>query len=151
MWQRSGHKNGGARVPEVHREQRYIFNGAPSPTVSGYAVSQNRRTIRRKTSTFNIIIGLFVLGALVVLYIDNIIVVNRLVIEVNQLQTKYQKQLDTNAALQADVHGKSSLDRIGKIATDELGMQYPQEQPQAVPQDDDMHDRAERVRRELGE
>jgi len=151
MWERSGHRNSDVRVPEVHREQRYIFGGEPSPAVSGYAVRQNRRSVRRTFSTFNIIVALFALGFLVVLYIDNIIVVNQLVVDVNTLQHKYQRQSDSNATLQADVHRQSSLEQIGKIATGELGMQYPKEQPQLVPRNSELQERAEEIRRELGE
>jgi cell division protein FtsL len=123
MWERSGHKSTTGRTPEVHREHRYIFNGEPAPSVSGYVVRQNRGTIRRRWSTFNIILALFILGAAIVVYIDNIIVVNRLVVEVNALQAKVQRQLETNAALQAEVNRKASLERIGKIASESLGMQ----------------------------
>jgi len=151
MWERSGNKSGTVRVPEVHREQRYIFGGEPSPTVSGYAVRQNRRTVRRGFSTFNIIVALFALGLLIVLYIDNIIVVNQLVVDVNTLQRKYQRQLDSNSALQADVHRQSSLQRIGDIATGQFGMQYPQEPAQTIPRNSELQERAEQVRKELGE
>jgi len=151
MWERSGHKHNAGRVPEVHREQRYIFNGEQTATVSGYAVRQNRRTIHRRLSTFNIILALFVLGAAIVFYIDNIIIVNRLVVEVNALQVKYQRQLETNAALQAEVHRKASLERVGKIASESLGMMYPQEQPEWVSVDPDLQERATQNRKELGE
>jgi cell division protein FtsL len=149
MWERSGHKSGAVRVPEVHREQRYIFNGEPTATVSGYAVRQNRRTIRRRMSTFNIILALFVLGIGIVFYIDNIIVVNQLVVDVNALQGKYQRQLETNAALQAEVNRKESLERIGKMASESLGMQYAQEQPEWFTVDPDLQERAEKTRKEL--
>jgi cell division protein FtsL len=151
MWERSGHRNGTVRGPEVHREQRYIFGGEPSPAVSGYAVRQNRRTVRRAFSTFNIIVALFALGLLVVLYIDNIIVVNQLVVDVNTLQRKFQRQIDSNATLQAEVHRQSSLQRIGDLATGQLGMQYPQEQAQTIPRNPDLEERADQVRKELGE
>jgi cell division protein FtsL len=151
MWERSGNRSGPVRVPEVHREQRYIFGGEPSPAVSGYAVRQNRRSVRRTFSTFNIIVALFALGLLIVLYIDNIIVVNQLVVDVNTLQRKYQRQIDSNATLQADVHRQSSLQRIGDIATGQLGMQYPHEQAQTIPQNPDLEERTKQVHRELGE
>jgi len=150
MWERSGHKSSAGRVPEVHREQRYIFNGEPSAAVSGYAVRQNRRTIHRRMSTFNILLALFVLGAAIVFYIDNIIVVNRLVVDVNALQVKYQRQIETNATLQAEVNRKASLERIGKIASESLDMIYPQEQPEWLTVDSDLHERAAQIRKELG-
>jgi cell division protein FtsL len=150
MWERSGHKSGAVRVPEVHKEQRYIFNGEPSAAVSGYAVRQNRRSVTRRISTFNIILALFVLGIVIVAYIDNIIVVNRLVVDCNALQGRYQRLSETNATLQAEVNRKTSLERIGKLATESLGMQYPQEQPQWVTVDPDLRDRANSIRRESG-
>ncbi len=150
MWERSGHKSSAGRVPEVHREQRYIFNGEPSAAVSGYAVRQNRRTIHRRMSTFNILLALFVLGAAIVFYIDNIIVVNRLVVDVNALQVKYQRQIETNATLQAEVNRKASLERIGKIASESLDMIYPQEQPEWLTVDSDLQERAAQIRKELG-
>jgi cell division protein FtsL len=151
MWERSGHKSNAGRVPEVHREQRYIFNGEPSAAVSGYAVRQNRRTIHRRMSTFNILLALFVLGAAIVFYIDNIIVVNRLVVDVNALQVKYQRQIETNATLQAEINRKASLERIGKIASESLDMIYPQEQPEWLTVDSDLQERAAQIRKELGE
>ncbi len=101
-------------------------------------------------STFNIILALFVVGIGIVFYIDNIIVVNQLVVDVNALQGRYQRQLETNASLQAEVNRKASLERIGKIASESLGMQYPQEQPEWFTVDPDLQERAEMTRRELG-
>ena len=151
MWERSTHKQAASRTPEVQREQRYIFNGEPSAVVTGYAVRQNRRTIKRRLSTFNIIIGLFVLGTIIVLYIHNIIIVNQLVVDVSALQGRYQRLVDTNAALQAEVNRKESLERIGKIASESLGMQYAQEQQQWFETSGDIRDRAAKIRKELGE
>lgn len=151
MWERSGHKGGTVRVPEVRREQRYIFNGEPSAAVTGYAVRQNRRTARPTFSIFNVILAVFTLGFLVVVYIHNIIEVNRLVVEVTSLEERIQRQTDANKTLQAEVNSKASLDRIGTSASEMLGMSYPQEQPQWFVIDADLHDRADRVREELGE
>jgi len=135
----------------VHKEQRYIFNGEPSAAVSGYAVRQNRRTVKRPFSTFNVMIAVFTLGALVVLYIHNIIVVNRLVVEVDALQEKIQEQIKANERLQADVNSKASLDRIGRSASEHLGMIYPQDQEQWFAVDPDLQERAAKIREELGE
>ena len=151
MWERSGHKRGSGRAVEVQREQRYIFNGEPGTAVTGYAVRQNRRTERKRMSTFNSIVILFVVGALIVLYIHNIIVVNRLVVEVNALQARLQRQTEATAALQAEVNRKQSLERIGKMATETLGMQYAQEQPEWIAIPPDLQKQAERVRKELGQ
>jgi cell division protein FtsL len=151
MWERTGHKSKAGRSPVVHREHRYIFGGGSAAPVSGYAVRQNRRTARRRFSMFNIIVAVFALGVTAVLYIHNIIVINQLVVEVNTLQERYQRQLKANEALQAEINGKGSLKQIGEYATTNLGMIYPQEQPQWIPVDGGLHDRAEKVREEIGE
>jgi|WetSurMetagenome_2_1015567.scaffolds.fasta_scaffold124047_2 cell division protein FtsL len=151
MWERSGHKSRAARAPVVHREHRYIFGGESTTAVSGYVVRQNRRTTRHRFSTFNLILAVFALGLIAVLYIHNIIMVNQLVVDVNTLQDRYQRQLKVNEALQAEINGKGSLKRIGEYATTNLGMVYPQEQPRWIPVEGDLHDRAEKVREEIGE
>lgn len=151
MWERSGHRRSDGRRPVVHREHRYIFGGEHTTAVSGYVVGQNRRSTRRRFSTFNLILAVFALGLTVVLYIHNIIVVNQLVVDVNALQERYQRQLKINEALHAEINGKGSLKRIGEYATSNLGMIYPQEQPQWLPVDAGLHDRAEKVHEEIGE
>jgi cell division protein FtsL len=151
MWERNTHKHGPVRTPEVQREQRYIFNGDRKAEVAGYALRQNRRTVRRKLSTFNVIVGLFIFGTLIVLYIHNIITINQLVVDVNTLQGRYQRQVESNAALLAEVNRKASLERIGKLASESLGMQYAQEQQQWFNTPDDIASRAAKIRKELGE
>jgi len=66
----------------------------------------------------------------IVLYISNIIAVNRLAVEVNDLQQKYDAILNENEILRAEINRRSSLERIGRIATEQLGLQHPKEQPQ---------------------
>jgi cell division protein FtsL len=149
---------------EPARENRYVYGGGaangPGPgsgtgavpgtgNVAGYAVRQNKHGVRKRMSTFNFIVGLFAIGILVVLYINNTIAVDELTGECNALRRKKQHQLDLNAALQADVNKKSSLERVGRIAVDKLGMQYPREQPQVFEVPQDLRDRADDVRGEF--
>ena len=110
-------------------ERRYVYNGEPQvPSLDG--VPRGNRPIRkRKRSPFNIIIVTFTISVLIVFYVWNKIVVNRLAIEVNDLQMQYQKISYTNEVLRAEINKKSSLERIGKVASDRLGMTYPKEQP----------------------
>jgi len=70
-----------------------------------------------------------VVSILIVLYVWNKLSVNRLAMEINDLQMQYQKVQYSNEVLRADVNRKSSLERIGKIATDKLGMTYTKTQP----------------------
>lgn len=116
-------------VAETEREKRYIFGGDVHTKAPGYAIRQNKTGIRRKASTFNIILILFGTAVAIILYIGNIIAVNQLAVEVNQLQTKLDKIENINAVLQAEINRKSGLERIGKIATEQFGLQYPKEQP----------------------
>jgi hypothetical protein len=112
------------------RDKRYIFNGDPQARTPGYAVRPtNRKVARRKVSTFNIILWLFGVGIAIVLYVDNIITINRLAFDVNQLQTKYDAVMNTNATLRAEVTRKAAWERIGKNATEQLGLTFPKEQP----------------------
>ena len=114
---------------EVEPEKRYVFRGDVQPRAPGYAIRQNKRGIRRRTSTFNIILILFGSAVAIILYIGNIITVNQLAVEVGQLQTKLEKIQNTNAVLQAEVNRKSGWERIGKIAGEQFGLKYPKEQP----------------------
>lgn len=92
-----------------------------------------RNRIQKKrayhASTFNIILMLFGYGITIVLYVGNIIYVNRLASQVSQLQSRYVKIANTNTILQAEVDRKSARERIGKLASKMLGLKYPKEQP----------------------
>lgn len=113
---------------KVEREHRYIFNGNTTSSAAGFAIRPNRKATRRSISTFNIILGLFGCGIIIVLYISNIIAVNHLALEVEQLRDKYEKVRNANAVLEAEINRKSGWERIGRMAT-ELGLRHPTEQP----------------------
>jgi hypothetical protein len=151
MWERKGpNKKNVPPPPEPQRENRYVYSGdRQNTTVSGYAVRQNKHGARKRLSTFNFIIGLFALGILVVLYINNTIAVDELTGENNALRRKKLRQLDLNAAIQAEVNKKSSLERVGRIAVDRLGMVYQREQPQTFEIPADLKERAAEVRGEF--
>jgi cell division protein FtsB len=117
---------------ETAKEKRYIYNGDTRPFPPGYAVSQGRRAGRRKFSTFNIILTLFCAGIAIVLYVNNILTINKLAADVNRLQAKYNAVLNANAALRAEVSRKAAWERISRIATDQLGLVSPKEPPTAL-------------------
>lgn len=141
-------------VPEVagtvtvpsgeHRDNRYIYNGDTKPTAPGFALRGSRRATRRKVSTFNIIVVLFSAGISIVLYINNIITVNRLAYDINQLQVRYTTITNTNAALRAEVTRKAARERIGPIATEQLGLLYPAEQPVWIDVDEELLERVQK-------
>lgn len=66
---------------------------------------------------------------LIVASVWNKIAVNHLVIEVNELHSRYNKIMNTNELLRAEINQKASLERIGKIATGQLHLISPREQP----------------------
>lgn len=110
-------------------ERRYVYNG--ETTVSdeqNFAPRGNRPVKKRKRSPFNIIAMLLVISILIVFYVWNKITVNRLAIEVNDLQNQHQKIISTNDVVRAEINKKSSLERIGKLST-QLGLISPKEQP----------------------
>ena len=92
----------------------------------------NRKAVRRRTSTFTIIATLALLGAVAVLYISNILAVNRLADEVSLLRTRLDERINANRILKADIDRKSTWDRISAIAVEKLGLVHPTEQPPTI-------------------
>ncbi|MGA9363802.1 MAG: septum formation initiator family protein [Bacteroidota bacterium] len=82
--------------------------------------------------------ALFLAAVVIVLYISNIIAVNRLAVEVSDLQQKYAAVMNGNEILRAEVNRRSSPERIGKIAVEQLGLQHPKQQPQVLDVDEQL-------------
>ncbi len=112
---------------------RYIYNGNVVSDQRSAAPDRetrpNRRTVRRKHSTFNIVSGLFLLAALSLLYTGNVIAVNQLMKEVNDLNNRYNTIVSNTEVLKAEIARKSSLDRISLMAKEEVGLTNPKEPP----------------------
>jgi cell division protein FtsL len=112
-------------------ERRYVYNGDTSPAASqanNFAPRGNRPIKHRKRSPFNIIVMIAAVSILIVFYVWNKIAVNKLAVDVNDLQTQFQKIESANDVLRADISKKSNLERIGRTAT-QIGLTYPKEQP----------------------
>lgn len=103
------------------REKRLVYDSYTPPL--------NRPFRRRKVSNFNILLSLFLLAVVSVLYVSNIIAVNRRVVEVEELKMAFNKIENMNEILRSEISRKSSMERITKIATEQLGMQYPKQPP----------------------
>ena len=88
----------------------------------------NRRGVRRKVSTFNIILLLFGIGGAIVFYVSNILSINRLASEIGQLEAEYQKIQGINASLRTDVSRKSALENISPAALNQIGLRASQTQ-----------------------
>ena len=102
-------------------ERRYVYGGG-TPGGAGGALRPNRPGVRRRVSTFNIMLVLFGIGGAIVFYINNILSINRLASDTGQLEAELQKLEGINASLRTDVANKSALDRIGALAQDQLGL-----------------------------
>ncbi len=103
----------------------------PDPMISPGFVTppRNRKIATRKMSTFNIILILFGAAAVIVLYISNIIAVDRLMTEINTLQKQHRGMLNDQEILKAEINRLSSLERINRKAEEELGLVNPKEPP----------------------
>jgi cell division protein FtsB len=112
---------------------RYIYNGnvvSDQPAPASIRENRpNRKAVRRKHSTFNIVSGLFLLAALSLLYTGNVIAVNQLMKEVNDLNNRYNSIVSNTEVLKAEIARKSSLDRISLMAKEEVGLTNPKEPP----------------------
>jgi len=112
---------------------RYIYNGnvvsGQQAAAPSNEIRQNRKAVRRKHSTFNIVSGLFLLAALSLLYTGNVIAVNQLMKEVNDLDNRYNSIVSNTEVLKAEIARKSSLDRISLMAKEEVGLTNPKEPP----------------------
>lgn len=115
-------------APPPERERRYVYGGSTPAGWPAGALRPNRRGVRRKVSTFNIILLLFGIGGAIVFYVNTILSINRLASEVGQLEAEYQKIQGINQALRTDVSSKSSLERISPSAVDKLGLRASQTQ-----------------------
>src|SRR5512135_280184 len=115
-------------APPPERERRYIYGGSAPAGWRADTLRPNRRGVRRKVSTFNIILLLFGIGGAIVFYVNNILSINRLASEVGQLEAEYQKIQGINQALRTDVSSKSSLEHISPAALERLGLRASQTQ-----------------------
>src|SRR5437867_9435335 len=88
-------------------ERRYVYNGDTVHGYSGAMPRGNRPLKRRKRSPFNIVLVVIAISLFIVFYIWNKIAVNRLAIELNDLEAQHQKILNATEILRADINRKS--------------------------------------------
>jgi cell division protein FtsL len=115
--------------PPQNTKHSQLYNTETNFSSSGSSAKRNRPVKQRKRSPFNLIFILFVISILIVFYVWNKIIVDRLAVEVHALQTNHQKELSAIESLRAEITRKSSLERIETIAVKNLGLTYPKEQP----------------------
>ena len=131
----------------AQQEHRYIYSDSAPRPAPGFAVRPNKKGMVRKVSTFYVIIALLCFGGSTVAYVNNVIVVNRLAIEINQLQSAYNKISNTNAGLRSEINRKSAWERIGKMAGEQVGLRYVKDPPTFFDMDQDLLDRAKKTPR----
>lgn len=115
--------------PEV-AERRYIYNGEPTQpkSVNDFSNGGNRPVRKHRRSPFGKILLLIGVSFLIVFYVWNKITVNRLLVEVNDLENQYQKLQTSNDLLRAEINRKASLERVATMAG-KIGLVYPKQQP----------------------
>ncbi len=115
--------------PEI-TERRYIYNGeiAAPKAVNDFTVTGNRPVRKGRRSPLSRILLLCAVSALIVFYVWNKITVNKLLVDVNDLENQYQKLQSSNDLLRADINRKASLERVATQAG-KIGLIYPTQQP----------------------
>jgi len=83
----------------------------------------------KKISPFTVVLFLFALAIASVLYISNKLAVNRLIVQINQMESKHMEMLNEQEILKAKINKLSSLERIRKIASEQLGLQDNKQLP----------------------
>lgn len=78
--------------------------------------------MKKRISIFQLLIFLFILSAVIVFYINNIIVVNQLIIDNNDLKDAINKSVQTNYSYQIEIERLSSYDRIKVLASEKYGL-----------------------------
>lgn len=107
-----------------------IYNGNAVPSKAGSTPRQNRTVKVRSKSSISILAIIAFVSFMIVGYIWNKICVNKLVVEVNDLNNLHEKLVNENSFILAEINKKSSLERIEKkILTDKLELISPREQP----------------------
>jgi cell division protein FtsL len=115
--------------PEI-AERRYIYNGEPTlpKAVNDFSSTGNRAVRKRRRSPLGKILLLLSVSILIVFYVWNKITVNRLLVEVNDLENQHQKLQTSNDLLRAEINRKASLERVAAMAG-KMGLVYPKQQP----------------------
>lgn len=117
---------------------RQFYNNAiavpvdPQPNIPGYAVPRQnirRVNVKKRTKTSNVVGILFLIAAVALFYVGNVIAVNNLAKEVNDLNNKHNQIISTNEVIKAEINRKASLERISLMAQEKLGMTNPKEAP----------------------
>ncbi len=78
----------------------------------------------KKISIFYFLIMLIVTSIIVVIYINNIVEVNRLAVENNSLREEIKNNMQVNDQLRTEAEKLSSFERIKSIAAERYDLSY---------------------------
>lgn len=111
------------------RERRYVYGGSSSRPAGPGPTRKNVRGISRKISTSTLLLVMFGVGGASVLYISNLVAINRLSDEVNQLRKHYEDIVNANLIIQQQINSKSTWEKINSAAAEKLAMRPAQAPP----------------------
>lgn len=111
------------------RERRFVYGGEDGAGQNQFLTRGNRPLKRRRKSPFKIVSLIAAISLLIVFYVWNKIVVNRLADEVGDLNAKVATLRAINDDLRADIGRKSVRDIIERHATTRLKMIHNPDQP----------------------
>jgi cell division protein FtsL len=138
-------------IPRIREPRDMVYSGiinmplGEDATDNGSSSSRSKTRQKRKISPFTIVLILFGVAVTIVLYIGNILVVSRLLNQINQLQIKHRQIVNQQEQLKAQVIKLSNLERIQHLAHDQLGLQNIKQLPVWIEIDPDQINEVEEV------
>ncbi len=96
---------------------------------------QQSPTIRRfqyRLNRWSLIALFFAIVLLIILYVSNVLAIQRRAREVAQLQERYQALVEENERLQQQVYQLESPERIQRIAMKRLGLRFSTTPPKVI-------------------
>jgi cell division protein FtsL len=112
----------GQQGPAAPKQRRFVYSGQAGGGQSEFMTRGNKPLKRRRKSPFKIVSLLAAVSAVIVFYVWNKIMVNRLDTEVVQLRDKKTVLENNIERYRAEIGRKSDLGRIEEIAKDKLRM-----------------------------
>jgi len=85
---------------------------------------RERNSRKKKISIFYFLIFLVINSVILVIYINNIIYVNKLAVSNNEIRDKIKINIQTNDVLRTETEKLSSFERIKTIAEDRFDLSY---------------------------
>lgn len=91
-----------------------------------------RKPKENKISLFNVLLSLFLTAAIIIFFVNNIITVNSLVVNINNSRNEINKTIIVNNNLQTEIERISNFDNIKPVAVDKLKLNYSNNRPKKI-------------------